>query len=92
MTTPRFELTSQRQKVSRLPTEPPRRYKKETAMCHTQKKRHFLRIKKETNQKRTHSLVSLLCVAVGAHSCMYGHTYNKSMNQPGKVPVLLAVS
>ena len=25
MTTPRFELTSQRQKVSRLPTEPPGR-------------------------------------------------------------------
>ena len=24
-------------------------------------------------------------VAVGTHACMYGHTYSKSMDQPGKV-------
>ena len=52
MTAPRFELTSQRQKVSRLPTEPPGRYiiESEKGPLGSKKPRDFCKNLIVTNQ------------------------------------------
>ena len=56
MTAPRFELTSQRQKVSRLPTEPPGRL-----VC------EVVRVQKS----RLKVLVAVLLIIILVHSSKY---------------------